>query len=69
MLYVREDIPSNLLATNEKNHVDSFYVKLNLCNEKWLVNCLYNPNKTMIFNHLDALRSYLDLHSTTYENF
>ena len=39
MLYVREDIPSNLLATDEKNHVESFYVELNLRNEKWLINC------------------------------
>ena len=67
MLYVREDIPSNLLATDEKNHIESFYVELNLRNEKWLINCSYNPNKTMICNHLDALSTYLDLHSTPYE--
>ena len=28
---------------------------------------LYNPNKTMICNHLDALSTYLNQHSTTYE--
>ena len=67
MLYVREDIPCNLLATEEKNHIESFYVELNLCNEKRLVNCSYNPNKTMILNHLEALNSHLDLNSTTYE--
>ena len=67
MLYVREDIPSNLLATDEKNHIESFYVELNLRNEKWLINCSYNPNKTMICNHLDELSTYLDLHSTAYE--
>ena len=67
MLYVREDIPSNLLATDEKNHIESFYTELNLSNEKWLINCSYNPNKSMIGNHLDALSTYLDLHSTTYE--
>ena len=67
MLYVREDIPSNLLATDEKSHIESFYVELNLRNEKWLINCSYNPNKSMIGNHLDALSTYLDLHSTTYE--
>ena len=55
MLYVREDIPSNLLATDEKNHIESFYVELNLRNEKWLINCSYNPNKTMTCNHLEAL--------------
>ena len=67
MLYVREDIPSNLLATDKNSHIESFYVELNLRNEKWLINCSYNPNKSMIGNHLDALSTYLDLHSTTYE--
>ena len=65
MLYVREDIPSNLLATDEKNHIESFYVELNMRDERWLINCSYNPNKTMICNHLDALSTYLDLNSTT----
>ena len=37
MLYVREDIPSNLLATDGKNHIESFYVELNPCNEKSIV--------------------------------
>ena len=67
MLYVREDIPSSLLATDEKSHIESFYVELNLRNKKWLINCSYNPNKIMICNHLDPLSTYLDLHSTTYE--
>ena len=62
MLYVREDILSNLLASDEKN-----YVELNLRNEKWLISCSNKPNKTMICNHLNALSTYLDLHSTTYE--
>ena len=67
MLYTRKDIPSNLLATDEQNHIDSFYVELNLLNEKWLVDCSYTQNKTMICAHLDALIIYLDLHSTTYK--
>ena len=65
MLYVREDIPSNLLATDEKNHIKSFYVELDLCNEKWLINCSYNPNKTMLCNHIVTLSTNLDLHSIT----
>ena len=32
-----------------------------------VIKCSYNPNKTMIYNHLDALSTYLDLNSTTYE--
>ena len=67
MLCVRENIPSNLLAAYEKNHIESFYVELNLHNEKWLINCSYNPNKTMICNHLDAVSTCLDLDSRPYE--
>ena len=56
-----------LLATDEKNYKESFYVELNLRNEKWLINSLCNPKKTMTCNHLDWLSTYLDLYSTTYE--
>ena len=52
---------------NEKIHIYSFYVELNLPNEKWLINCSYNPNKTMICNYLDVLSTYLDLDSTIYK--
>ena len=66
MLYIREDIPSNLLAT-DKEHIESLYVELNLRNEKYLINCSYNPHKTMIKNHLATLSNFLDLHSSKYK--
>ena len=37
MLYVREDIPSNLLTADEKNYIESFYGEPR--NEKLLINC------------------------------
>ena len=67
ILYVRGDIPSNLLDTDEKNHIESFYIELNLRYEKGLINCSYNPSKSMVCNHLDTLSTYLDLHSTNHE--
>ena len=67
MLYVTKYILSSLLARDEKNHLENFYVKLNLSNEKWLISYSYNPNKSMSCNHLDALITFLDLHSTTCE--
>ena len=54
LLYVREDIPSNLIAV-DINPIESFYVELNLRNNKWLINCSYNPHKSLIANHLDAV--------------
>ena len=42
LLYVREDIPSNLLEVETKP-IEGFYVEINLH---------YNPHKNMIGNHL-----------------
>ena len=36
-------------------------------NDKWLINCSYNPQKNLIENHLDALSKYLDLYFSKYE--
>ena len=66
MLFLRDDIPSNLLIIEEKP-IESFYVELNLRNRKWLVNCSYNPHKNSIRNHLDRIRESLDLLSSDYE--
>ena len=66
MLYIREDIPSNLLAT-DKEHIGSLYVELNVRNEKYLINCSYNPHKTMIKNHLATLSNFLELCSSKYK--
>ena len=66
MLFVREDIPSNLLTIEEKP-IESFYVELNLPNSKWLVNCSYNPHKNSIGNHLNRISKSLDLLSSDYE--
>ena len=39
----------------------------NLRNDKWLLNCSYNPHKNNIGNHLKALSDFLDSRSSTYE--
>ena len=45
MLFVRKDIPSNLLVI-EKEPIESFLIEINLRNSKLLINCSYNPHKT-----------------------
>ena len=62
MLYIREDMLSNLLAT-DKEPLES--VELDLWNEKYLINCSCNPHKTVIKNHLGTLSNFLDLYSST----
>ena len=66
MLFVREDITSNLLTSEEKP-IESFYVELNLRNSKWLVNCSYNPHRNNINAHLDRLSKSLDVFSSNYD--
>ena len=66
MLFVREDIPSNLVEAEAKP-VEVFYIELNLRNDKWLLNCSYNPHKNNVGNHLKVLSDFLDSHSSTYE--
>ena len=66
ILFVREDIPSNLLKSEEKL-VESFYVELNLRNSKWLVNCSCNPHRNNISAHLDRLSKSPDVFSLNYD--
>ena len=67
MLYVREDIPSNLLKV-ESLPIQGFYVELKLRSKNWLINHSYNPNRNAIGNHLEALSDFLDIHSSSYKN-
>ena len=66
MLYVRADIPSNLLALEDKP-IESLFIELNLQNTKILMNYSYNPHKSEIKKHLTALRNSLDLYSSRYD--
>ena len=66
VLYVREDIPSNLIAFEEKP-IESLFIEINLRNTKMLINCFYNPHKSEIKTNLTALRHSLDLHSSKYD--
>ena len=67
MLYVREDIPSNLIKV-ESLPIEGFYVELKLRSENWLINCFYNPNRNAIGNHQEALSDFLDFHSSSYNS-
>ena len=60
MLYVRKDIPANLLAT-ENVVLKDLYIELNLQNTKWLLNRSYNAHKNVIKKQFTGLGEYLDL--------
>ena len=55
LVFVREDIPANHLSS-ESTPIECIFVELNLRKKNWLMCCIYNPNRNIITNHLDALR-------------
>ena len=67
MLFVREDISSKLLST-ENAPTEGFYIKLNL-RKKWLLWGSCNPHRNTITNHFDPLTRRVALFSSTYENY
>ena len=54
MIFVREDISSKLLPLETAR--TSLYVELKFRKKKWLLNCVHNPNRNNISNHLNELR-------------
>ena len=64
LLYIREDIPSNLLHTD--NIIEGFYIEISIRKKKWLADCSYNPHKRFISSHLKELGKNLDFNSKYY---
>ena len=54
MLFIWSNIPAKVIST-DKNPFESFYVKLNFRNKKWLFSCSYNPNNNNMESHLNCL--------------
>ena len=70
MLYIREDIPSQLLKQHCKNEeFENFFVEINVRKKKWLIKCSYNPKTNDIAGHLNHVSKNLDRFSSKYENY
>ena len=53
MLYIREDIPAQLLKQKSlSQNFENLSVELNLRNKKWIISCSYNPHLNNIQHHL-----------------
>ena len=59
MLFVREDMPAKLMAS-ETPPIEGLYVEINLGKQKWFIRCSFNPNKSMISQHMEALGKNVD---------
>lgn len=42
MIFMREDIPSNLISMETLN-IDGIFVELTFRKKKWILSCSYNP--------------------------
>ena len=67
LLYVRDDVLSNLLDVKTKP-IEGFYVEMNLYNDKCLINCSCSPHKNMTRNDIRVLSKKLDIYSLRYNN-
>ena len=63
LLYIRGDIPLKLLSV--KNHIETFFVEINLHKEKRLSGCSYNQKKALIVNHMAGLSDNIDIYTLT----
>ena len=68
LVYIREDIPSELISTNFSNK-DGFFLALNLKTKKWVLYCSYNPHNNFIETNMDSIGKVIDSLSARYENF
>ena len=69
LLYVMEDILSNIVYALNSNEIEAVDIKINLWNEKWLLGCSYNTQKSLIENYLSILGRSMDSFSSNYDHF
>ena len=64
LLYIREDIPSNLVDTDVI--IEGFYIEISIKKKKWFLGCSCDPHKRFISSHLKELGKNLDFNSKHY---
>ena len=74
LVYFRNNITSKLLKIeNLPSDIEAIFIEMNIKSKKWLVCCTYNPNKSLIENHLRQLQKQLEAFSEAfrplYEHF
>ena len=70
MLFAMEEIPSKLLREYKPNSpVENIFIEINLRSKKWLLSCSYNPNLTLLNNHIQNISRGLDFSSSKHDNF
>ena len=60
LVYFRNNITSKLLNPSD---IEAVFIEMNIKSKKWFLCCTYNPNKSLIENHLRQLQEQLKLFS------
>ena len=66
LVYVRENIPSKLIST-QNSSTEDFFIELNLRCNKWLLSYSYNSHRSLVSEHLSIIGKDLDLLSANYD--
>ena len=70
LVYFRNNITSKLLKIeNLPSDIEAIFIEMNIKSKKYLLCCTYNPNKSLIENHLRQLQKQLEAFSERYEHF
>ena len=70
LVYFRNNVTSKLLKIeNLPSDIEAIFIEMNIKSKKWLLCCTYNPNKSLIENHLRQLQKQLEAFSERYEHF
>ena len=67
LLYLRNDIPTKPLSLIAGN-IECIIADITISKKKWLLVGFYNPNKSLISNHLSVLGKNLDHYMSLSEN-
>ena len=62
-LYVREDIPAKEVACKSLSHIECILIEINMHARKWLIYGIYNPDNSLISNHLSHLNRSLEYYT------
>ena len=70
LVYFRNNITSKLKKIeNFPSDIEAIFVEMNIKSKKWRLCCTYNPNKSLIQNHLRQRQKQLEAFSERYEHF
>ena len=69
LLYIREGIPAKQMPSIVFGEIECLAVEIHIYKKKWLVYGTYNPNKSLIRNHLSVLSKTLSHYAPLYDNF